>query len=190
MPLLLHTGSVLVNFTSLPTRILLRSAAAVKQAGRRSGARHQVRGRWNVQAASYIHPSSGMCPARNEKAGSWSVNLQGTRNTNPWVTDNRLGLAYSADDLKTPWAEISSPWVRENTSAFKIQLARPWSGMSYLSNGQAGNSENRTACLIESLSHIKCISRNRPLRARGEGGECAVYLCAFSQEERLALRRM
>lgn len=37
MLLLPHTGSVLVNFTSLPTRILLRSAAAVKQAGRRRG---------------------------------------------------------------------------------------------------------------------------------------------------------
>lgn len=53
MPLLLHTCSVLVNSTSLPTQILLRSTAAATQAGRRCGAKHQVRGWWNVQAASY-----------------------------------------------------------------------------------------------------------------------------------------
>lgn len=69
--------------------------------------------------------------------------------------DDRLGLAYSADNLRAPWAEISR--VRENTGAFRFRSARRWSGAHPPSGRGRGPRTGTAQCgCLQSLSHRRC----------------------------------
>lgn len=121
-----------------------------------------------------------MRPATKEKAGSGSVDLPALGTPSPFP-DNRRGLAYSADDARAPGLKLLPPELEKIPAPSpsgrlgrvrRAPMRRPgrelWPQDGLLAAGS----------WVRSLSHRKCISRNRPGEPRGREGR-ELFTCGF-----------